>query len=170
VSQRVSGYARVANDRYETPEWVTRALIPHIPSSILTIFDPACASGKILKTIAAVGKANCIGRDLSDGYDFLVDNTYREAIVTNPPYAQAEYFIAKAIANASYVAMLLRTDYDHAKTRQYLFKEHPWFAKKIALTKRIVWFERKGAAPSFNHSWFVWNKHHYGPPTLCYAP
>jgi hypothetical protein len=66
--------------------------------------------------------------------------------------------------------MLLRTDYAHARTRAHLFREQPKFAKKVELLKRIVWFERKGAAPSFNHSWFIWNSEHQGAPVLAYAP
>lgn len=31
MSQRDSGYQRKERDAYETPEWVTLALIPHLP-------------------------------------------------------------------------------------------------------------------------------------------
>jgi hypothetical protein len=48
--------------------------------------------------------------------------------------------------------MLLRTNYDHAATRQHLFSDCNAFAKKIVLTKRIVWFDGPGAPPSFNHA------------------
>jgi hypothetical protein len=65
--------------------------------------------------------------------------------------------------------MLLRIDYDSAATRMHLFRDHPWFAKKIILTKRIVWFARPGAAPSFNHCWFIWDAAHSGPATIAYA-
>ena len=53
--------------------------------------------------------------------------------------------------------MLLRTDYDHAVTRQHLFSGCHAFAKKIVPTKRIVWFYGPGAAPSFNHAWYLWD-------------
>jgi hypothetical protein len=36
------------------------------------------------------------------------------------------------------VAMLLRTDFDHAATRAHLFASRPMFAKKVVLTKRIT--------------------------------
>jgi hypothetical protein len=62
--------------------------------------------------------------------------------------------------------MLLRAD--RAATRSSLFI-HP-VAKKVALTKRIVWFTGPKAAPSFNHAWYVWDHKHCGPPTLAYAP
>lgn len=42
------------------------------------------------------------------------------------------------------IAMLLRTDFDRAKTRRHLFGDCVTFAKKLVLTKRMVrglqWF------------------------------
>ena len=67
------------------------------------------------------------------------------------------------------VAMLLRTDFDHAATRAHLFGGCPMFAKRIALTKRIRWFEDSTGSPSFNHCWMIWDRQHRGPPTLAYA-
>jgi hypothetical protein len=32
MSQRESGYERKERDLYETPEWVTEALLPHLPA------------------------------------------------------------------------------------------------------------------------------------------
>ena len=66
--------------------------------------------------------------------------------------------------------MLLRTDFDHAKTRANLFANSPRFAKKVVLTKRIKWFEDSKGQPSFNHAWFIWDWKHEGAPTLAYAP
>jgi hypothetical protein len=42
------------------------------------------------------------------------------------------------------------------------------FAKKLVLTKRILWFDGPKAAPSFNHAWYLWD-HHHRPPTIVYA-
>jgi hypothetical protein len=75
-----------------------------------------------------------------------------------------------SVCNQGIVAMLLRTDFDHAKTRQHLFAKHAAFAKKVVLTKRIRWFEDSKGAPSFNHAWFIWDWRHSGPPTLAYGP
>ena len=37
--------------------------------------------------------------------------------------------------------MLLRADYDSAKTRAHLFGACPAFSKKVVLTRRIKWFD-----------------------------
>jgi hypothetical protein len=113
--------------------------------------------------------------DIADGRDFLrtpaIFNC--DAIVTNPPYSRARGFIEHAIEvmqpSMGKVAMLLRTDYDHAKGRQHLFGECPMFAKKLVLTRRIVWFDGPKAAPSFNHAWYIWDWKHVGPPVLAYC-
>jgi hypothetical protein len=111
--------------------------------------------------------------DIEMGHDFLAEGPRPiEAIVTNPPYVLAEEFIRHAlnIMSEGVIAMLLRTDFDHAKTRQYLFSGCPVFAKKVVLTKRIKWFEDSKGQPSFNHAWFIWDKAHKGAPTLAYGP
>jgi hypothetical protein len=45
MAQRESGYARIERDNYTTPEWVTRALLPHLPAPPLHIWEPAAGSG-----------------------------------------------------------------------------------------------------------------------------
>lgn len=173
VSQRESGYERKERDLYETPAWVTEALRPHLYGGIFHVWEPACGSGKMVRALEAFG-LTVNGTDIETGVDFLecdasFDDGY-EAIVTNPPYALAQEFIEHALKqHVSVVAMLLRTDYDHAKSRQHLFQDQR-FAKKVVLTKRIKWFEDSKGQPSFNHAWFIWETAHCGPPTLAYGP
>lgn len=176
MSQRESGYERKERDLYETPEWVTEALLPHLAMP-LSIWEPACGSGKMSRVLVEAGYA-VTATDIADDMplDFLgapdVPEFDIDAIITNPPYADAAAFIERALAlmkPSGIVAMLLRTDFDHAKTRQHLFSGCPAFAKKIVLTKRIRWFEDSKGQPSFNHAWFIWNWKHGGPPTLAYA-
>ena len=123
-----------------------------------------------------------LASDISEGGDFLKLERLPDAsvrgIVTNPPYEQAEEFCAHALKLTApvkgFVAMLLRCDFDHAKRRAYLFADCPQFAKKIVLTRRIVWFvEADGkpkASPSFNHAWFLWDWQHQGQPVIAYGP
>lgn len=169
MSQRDSGYERKERDCYETPEWVTGALCPHIPGRITSIWEPACGSGKMVDALRD-RFVLVYGSDIETGHDFLKETNNREydAIVTNPPYALAEQFICHACKNAGFVAMLLRTDYDHAKTRQYLFGKCPTFSKKLVLTQRIRWIEGTTGSPSFNHAWFIWDHKHEGQPVLAY--
>lgn len=183
MSQRDSGYARKERDLYETPEWVTLALLPHMPRKIVNIWEPAVGNGKMASAIVGANFASVYGSDIAFGDDFFLMETPNfdegiDAIVTNPPYETATDFCMRALTLMEpvngVVAMLLRTDFDHAKTRSHLFRDCPAFAKKVVLTKRIVWFEpepgEKGKSPSFNHAWFIWDWRHEGPPVIAYGP
>lgn len=178
MSQRDSGYARKEHDLYETPAWVTAALLPHLPERLATVWEPALGTNKMGHVLAQ--RFHVIGTDITMGHDFLkmdlVDDV--RAIITNPPYTLATEFCEHALRLmepvGGVVAMLLRTDFDHAKGRAHLFRDCPAFAKKLVLTKRIVWFEpepgAKGKSPSFNHAWQVWDWRHEGPPTIAWGP
>lgn len=176
MSQRGSGYERKERDCYETPEWVTAALVPHLPQRLEVIWEPAAGSGKMVRALRAAS----LLVDESDishepPTDFLqCRSSDHDAIITNPPYALATRFIERALAlmapTSGLVAMLLRTDFDHAQGRQELFSKCEVFAKKVVLTKRIKWFEDSKGQPSFNHAWFIWDWSHKGPPTLAYGP
>ena len=171
MSQRDTGYERKERDLYETPAWVTEALLPHLPEC-RTIWEPAAGSGKMSRVPEGFA-GTVISSDIAEGQDFLAaDGFDGDAIITNPPYELATEFIERALflmASSGLVAMLLRTDFDHAKSRQHLF-QHPAFSKKLVLTKRIKWFEDSKGQPSFNHAWFVWDYRHKGSPTIAYGP
>jgi hypothetical protein len=176
MSQRESGYERKERDLYETPAWVTDAVIPHLPAGEWGIWEPAAGSGKMVKALCLRGYS-VTGTDIDEGKDFLLSEkpSHVYAIVTNPPYALADEFIDHALnltrpQGYGFVAMLLRTDFDHAKTRRPYFADHPAFSKKVVLTRRIQWFEDSKGSPSFNHAWFIWDWQHSGPPTLAYGP
>ena len=170
MSQRESGYERKARDAYETPAWTTEALMPHIGAR-LHVWEPAAGSGKMVRALCDAGHV-VKASDIMEGQDFLQTKSIFnvDAIVTNPPYSHARAFIEHVLRlmkpSRGLVAMLLRCDYDHASTRQHLFGNCSAFAKKLILTKRIVWFDGPKVAPSFNHAWFVWDWKHKGPPTL----
>jgi hypothetical protein len=175
MSQRDSGYERKERDLYETPEWVTEAVVDYI--DVTHLWEPAAGSGKMAKELERHG-FEVTSTDIVYGDDFLelaaTPNERMQAIVTNPPYALAPSFIEHALdlmrPSGGAVAMLLRTDFDHAQTRRHLFADCPAFAKKLVLTRRIRWFEDSGGSPSFNHAWFFWDHKHKGPPTLAYGP
>ncbi len=172
MSQRNSGYERKERDLYETPEWVTTALVRHLPTSDCVVWEPAAGGGKMVAALLKAG-FDVTASDIADGRDFLTQPAPKpfRAIITNPPYELATEFIERAMRMVpahGFIAMLLRTDFDHAKTRQHLFSACKMFAKKVVLTKRIKWFEDSSGQPSFNHAWFIWDVRHEGPPTLAY--
>jgi len=168
MSQRNSEYARLADDAYYTPEWVTRALIPHLPSYVRRVWEPAAGTKK--KIASALRGAGYLVRctDIKTGQDFLAPRRRRfltrvttRSIITNPPYLFAQEFIERALAitepQAEAVAMLLRVDFDSAKTRRHLFENHNAFVRKVVLLDRVRWIEGSTGSPSENHAWFIWD-------------
>lgn len=174
MAQRDSGYKRKRNDAYYTPAWVTEALLPYIPDRIESVWEPAAGRGGIVKVLRnedyVVWDSDL--RHFRRKVDFLTSGRTAQAVITNPPYGLTVEFICKALEvtkpHKGFVAMLLRTDFDHGKTRRDIFGDCAQFAKKLVLTKRIVWFRPVIASPSENHAWFCWSWRNSSPPTISY--
>jgi hypothetical protein len=193
VSQRNSGYVRNDFDAYSTPTWCTRALVPHIPEQVKTIWEPASGEGAMANVLRDQGYT-VIATDIRPGngmpthtesINFLDRSAAGapshlwgfHAVISNPPFYLAQEFIERALEltapQQGFVAMLLRADFDHAKGRRHLFADCPAFAKRLVLTRRIVWFVdpltgKPKAAPSTNHSWYLWDHRHRGAPEVAY--
>ena len=170
MSQRESGYERIEGDCYETPEWVTRALLPHL-GNVKSVWEPAAGSGKMARVLKAAG-LQVLSTDISTGQDFLLAGEQSvDAIVTNPPYTFATLFIEHALrlmSGGGKVAMLLRTDFDHAKTRRHLFRIVPRLRVRSSSQNASGGSKILTGQPSFNHAWYIWDHEHSGKPTLEY--
>jgi hypothetical protein len=175
MSQRASGFERVLNDN-ETPiGWPVQLLVPHLRPLCRHCWDPADGPNSTLaRVLCAEGFQSTVTTT-----DFLARRSLPEssidAVVTNPPYGSggrlAQRFIEHALELVPVVAMLLRVDFDSGVSRRHLFGDCETFALKLVLLDRIVWFEHRGkqTRPSDNHAWFLWARHHHGPPILRYA-
>jgi hypothetical protein len=180
MSQRNSDYARKERDLYETPEWVTEVLLANLWPAASCIWEPACGSGRMAAVLNR--RYPVYTTDIHpDGRDFLFERLPAypviDGIITNPPYDLAQQFCEHALElmePRGLVAMLLRVDFDSAKSRAHLFRDCPAWCHKLVLTKRITWFvEADGkpkASPSENHAWYIWDWKHEGAPTLAYGP
>jgi hypothetical protein len=172
MAQRLSGFARIPDEQYETVTWPVLALLQHLPG-IKHVWDPCDrGSGKLVDTLL-IRKINAYGTE----HDFLTINEppfLTDTIITNPPYGErrrgelAGAFVKHALAlKVPRVAMLLRNDFDSAITRQHLFRHEPRFAFKLVLLNRIKWFDGP-SSPSDNHSWFVWQQDNEDLPSIRY--
>lgn len=184
MAQRDSGYKRVKADAYNTPAWVTEAVVPRLKMMVNArrlVTEPAAGKGQMVRALRKAG-FKVESSDIQRGRDFLRRSIPAKVVVTNPPYTLAREFIEHALSltqpKQGVVAMLLNVDYDSAHTRRDLFAEHPAFCQKIVLTKRIVWFTpkkvkgKRASGPSANHAWYLWSWKR-GPltlPTIGYAP
>lgn len=161
MSQRESGYARLPDDLYETPGWVTAALRPHMLGAHY-VWEPASGKGSMAKALSLWPNVRVRATDKDRGVDFFrTAHCHHDAIITNPPYSHAQEFIEHALKlvkpQTGRVAMLLRVDYDSAVTRKHLFGNCRQWARKVVLTSRIRWIAGSTGSPSFNHAWFIWD-------------
>jgi hypothetical protein len=167
-------------DLYETPREATRALLsaerlPKIP------FEPCCGRGAITRVLRAHGHT-VHSFDLVDyrspdqdgaGRDFLLERKLplgTEGIVTNPPYALANEFVAHAIALCPLVIMLLRLAFLESARRTRIL-EHANLARVYVFRNRLPAMHRDGwAGPKVStataYAWFVWDRQYSGPTEL----
>ena len=185
MTEAPSGYDRITDEKYFTPAWVTDALLDAEP--FVNVWEPAAGAGHMFEAIRA--RTFAFASDIAPDQDWIVAQDFLVtdpmfpiiSVITNPPYGKggrlAEAFIRRALdvtrPAAGKVAMLLRVDFDSARTRRPLFGDHPAFAAKYVLTRRIRWanIQQQEASPTQNHAWFVWDWSHLsGPPSIKYLP
>ena len=166
----------------------------------LSVWEPACGAGDMVYALENRGY-DLVATDIDlsdyghyhpiyaisfDNFDFLNDGIPIKcfgdepvAIITNPPYKLAEEFIRQALAymnsddgpDVRLVAMLLRSEYHHAKRRRDLFTPEVGFAGETILTSRPRWDDwwngkPPKAAPRHNFSWFIWQKTTMNPDPI----
>jgi len=168
------------DDLYETPPVAVRALLSVEPVP-LTVWEPACGPGAIVRELRATGRA-VIATDLVDygcpdsiaRRDFLMELSGPEgvpAIVTNPPFKLAMQFAAHARHLVPQVYMLLRLAFLESESRRSILDEGD-LARVWVFRKRLPFMHRHGYdGPKHSNSgmafaWFVWDREHQGPTTL----
>ncbi|MBF0093242.1 MAG: hypothetical protein HQL33_01500 [Alphaproteobacteria bacterium] len=173
-------FERADNDAYYTPDWCTEVLLAKVRFRG-AVWEPASGKGRMAAVLRRAGypvvESDIDPSTTGESLDFLTCGAMAEgtsSVVTNPPYHIGTNFVRHALALAlprgGMVAMLLRHEFDCAKTRRPLF-ERPEFRIKLVLTTRPRWIaEDTGNSPRHNFSWYVWDAAHQGPPQLGWVP
>jgi hypothetical protein len=156
-------------DAYFTPPEATQALLALEGGLPARIWEPAAGDGAIVNPLLASGRA-VVSSDIYDyGAGFAVADYLTAAmpsvdgIVTNPPFMLAEAFAAKAIREAPYVALLLRTNWliEGAKRGRWLDTHEPnrvWMsATRLPMMHRYGW-EGKRSTSNTPYCWAVWQR------------
>lgn len=165
-------------DCYDTPPEAVHALLAVEQQLPHRIWEPACGTGNIVNVLRATGH-DVIATDLNDRgcpdsldrIDFLLPiDVDCDAIVTNPPFALAEHFVAVALERAPLVIMLLRLAFMESERRAHILdnaglaRVHV-FAKRLPMMHREGWEGRK-ANSGMAFAWFIWDRAHRGPATI----
>lgn len=158
-------------DAYFSPPEAVWSLLAieaaHLPRSI---WEPAAGDGAIVKPLEAAGY-RVTASDLADyglagcetGIDYLKAKPRPgiQGIVTNPPYRLAMRFAEKALTEAPYLALLLRTNFLESTRRLPFFRRHPpariWISsRRLPMMHRHGW--QGPRAPSNTcFAWFIWD-------------
>jgi hypothetical protein len=167
------------NDLYETPEVAVHALL-RVEAIPLVVWEPACGPGAIVRVLRSRGH-QVIATDLIDygchdsksGWDFLFEQSAPEGcecILTNPPFKNAEAFVAKALHLVPKVVMLLRLAFMESERRRPILDNGTLarvfvFRKRLPMMHRHDW-EGPKANSGMAFAWFVWDRNHSGPTEL----
>lgn len=153
---------RRALDFYPTPPHGTIALMDFLELDPCVIWGPACGDGAMSNIIRKYGH-EVLESDIRFGENYF--NTFKKAdvIITNPPFSLSSEFIEKAIKDTRTVAMLLKSQYWHAKTRIDLFKKHqPAYVLPLTWRLDFLQHERKPGdkkgSPTMEVCWTVWKR------------
>ena len=166
-------------DFYATPPEAVLALL-RIERLPLRIWEPAAGQGAIAGILRAHGH-DVHASDLHDwgcaysraGVDFLAEMRAPAGftcIATNPPFAQAEQFVAHALELVPHVVMLLRLAFLESERRSPLL-DHGTLARVHVFKNRLPMMHRHNwagprASSAIPFAWFVWSRNHRGPILL----
>lgn len=155
-------------DFYPTPPECTKALMDflQIPKE-LTVWEPACGDGDMSKIIEHYGHS-VFSTDLREdtygigGIDFLTYEYSADVIITNPPFKLSVEFIYASMQKSDKLfALLLKSQYWHAKSRTSLFNMlPPSYVLPLNWRPDFTRGER-GGSPTMDVMWVVWEKGKY---------
>lgn len=160
---------RLDGDFFETPAWVTRAIVPLLPASD-TVFDPCAGKGALLRALPHIDRQ---GLELNaeraafacsdDGgalnvicADALVcDWNHPHLVVMNPPFSKAQEFVEAAldrVERGGAVFALLRLGFVAGLRRVAFHRSNP--ADVYVLPRRPS-FTGDGKTDGSEYAWFA---------------
>lgn len=161
-------------DFYPTPPECTLALVGRFRGLLgRNVWEPACGDGAISEVLNSLG-FDVFSTDLRHtgyghgGVDALGTRPENiDSIVTNPPFNQAAEFILHARSSGLPFAMLLKSTYWHAASREKLFHD-TGPAAVCPMLWRPNFAPERGRAPTMDVCWTVWHAHPV--PSCEYVP
>lgn len=156
-------------DFFETPAWVTRAILPHVPLSS-SVLDPCAGKGAILKVVSErIDVECCDGMEidpalskLANRYggvetcDALKKSWHAGLVLMNPPFSKALAFVIHGInetaPHGASCAALLRLGMAAGQKRAKFWSQNP--ADVFVLPRRPSF--TGGGTDRTEYAWFVW--------------
>jgi len=153
-----TAYKRVESDYYPTPPEATKALLNFLKLPAGTaIWEPACGKGHMVKVMEEYGY-KVTGSDIQGGEDYLrIPLEECDWIITNPPFSVSQEFIERSIQHEKPFALLLKSQYWHAKKRLELFRGFPpTYILPLTWRPDFLFGKRGSGSPLMDVMWVVW--------------
>jgi len=153
-----TAYKRVESDYYPTPPEATKALLNFLKLPAETvIWEPACGQGHMVKVMEEYGY-KVTGSDIQGDEDYLKIPTKEcDWIITNPPFSVSQEFIERSIQHGKPFALLLKSQYWHAKKRLELFRNFPpSYILPLTWRPDFLFGKRGSGSPLMDVMWVVW--------------
>ena len=149
---------RHQSDFYPTPPEATEAILRFLslPEGTV-IWEPACGECDMVNVMQSFGYS-VIATDISLGQDFLeMPLPDCDWIITNPPFSLADKFIERCAEHKKPFALLLKSQYWHAKSRYALFERiPPSFVLPLTWRPNFAFKTNKDGSPLMDVMWCVW--------------
>lgn len=150
---------RPETDFYPTPQEVTETLLRflNIPTTMV-IGEPACGEMDMADALRRNGYS-VIATDIALGQDFLIEPLAAcDWIITNPPFVISDKFIQRCAEHEKPFALLLKSQYWHARKRYDLFEKfRPSFVCPLTWRPDFQFkSEKKRGSPLMDVQWCVW--------------
>lgn len=150
---------RSETDFYPTPPEVTDCLLQllKLPQGTV-IWEPACGEMDMVTVLQNAGHT-VIATDLKYGQDFpTMPAPECDWIITNPPFSVSDKFIERCVELGKPFALLLKSQYWHARRRYDLFWDHPPTYVCPLTWRPDFLFKKPGkrSAPLMDVMWCVW--------------
>ncbi len=127
MSSTGHGAQRVENDFYPTPAWCIDLIAERIQwPRVRSVYEPAKGAGAILEAVPQDMATDWA--EITEGRDYLTQEPLPSVDLawTNPPFALAQEFLARSLAQARTVVYLLRINFlGSAKRRPFLQSNPP---------------------------------------------
>lgn len=149
---------RSETDFYPTPPDVTQALLDfmQLPKNTV-IWECACGEGDMVEVMRANGFP-VIATDIINGQDFLTEPLPEcDWIITNPPFGVSDKFIERCAEHGKPFALLLKSQYWHAKKRHSLFLKYPpTVVCPLTWRPDFHFKKREKGSPLMDVMWCIW--------------
>jgi len=169
---------RRPDDAYYTPEWATRALIPHLPKGWRRqrLLEPSCGDGAIIRALDRADDNTTAVDVRNDALEALppevraIHRSFLDwrppwepsfpLVITNPPFNATLEFAEACLrwcAPRGHVFLLMRLSFFGSKKRQRFHFDNPIHALYPLTGKRLS-FTGDGKTDNTEYAWFHWRK------------